>query len=336
MADQVELTFEQKAATVIVALGTEKASRIYQYMNQEELEQLTIEVAKLGYLAPETTEGVLEEFYQMCMANKAITEGGMEYARSVLQKAFGDQEAEQLLSKVTKALSNRSFAFLNKTDAKTLLSTLQHERAQTIALVLSYVDPDKAAAVLDGLSADKKLRVVKNIAMMESASPNAVKMIEEEMQKRFSSIVVTEDVQIGGLDQIAAIMNNLERSSEKAIFDGLATQDETLVEEIRKRMFVFEDIVHMDDRSVQRFLRDCDMRDIVLALKGTNKDVMNKLFTNMSARMRQNIEEDLEITTNVRIRDVEEAQQRIVGIIRDLEERNQIIILKGGKDEVIA
>ena len=335
MAEQ-ELTPAQKAATVIVAIGTEKASRIYQYMNSDELEQLTIEVAKLGYVEPEVTEKVLEDFYQMCLTNKAITEGGMEYARSVLQKAFGDQAAEQLLSKVTKALSNRSFSFLNKTDAKTLLSTLQHERAQTIALVLSYVDPVKAAAVLEELPPKKKLRVVKSIARMESASPTAVKMIEDELQKKFSSIIVTENVQIGGLDHIAAIMNNLERSSEKAIFDGLEKNDGTLAEEIRKRMFVFEDIVHMDDRSVQRFVRDCDMRDIVLALKGANKDVANKLFSNMSTRMRQNIEEDLEITTNVRIRDVGEAQQRIVGTIRDLEERNEIIILKGGKDEIIA
>ena len=335
MAEQ-ELTTTQKAATVIVALGTDKASQIYQYMNADELEQLTIEVARLGYVTPEQTEQVLEDFYQMCMANKAITEGGLEYARTVLQKAFGDQEAELLLNKVTKALSNRSFAFLNKTDAKTLLSTLQHERAQTIALVLSYVEPDKAAAVLEELPTQKKLRVVKDIARMESASPAAVKMIEDELQKKFSNIIVAENVQIGGLDHIAAIMNNLERSSEKAIFDGLSVKDENLAEEIRKRMFVFEDIVHMDDRSVQRFIRDCDMRDIVLALKGANKDVMNKLYSNMSTRMRQNIEEDLEITTNVRIRDVEEAQQRIVGVIRDLEERNQIIILKGGKDEIIA
>ncbi len=335
MAEQQELTTIQKAATVIVALGTDKASRIYQYMNPDELEQLTIEVAKLGYVTPEQTEAVLEDFYQMCLANKAITEGGLEYARSVLQKAFGNQEAEQLLNKVTKALSNRSFAFLNKTDPKTLLSTLQHERAQTIALVLSYVDPDKAAAVLEELPPNKKLRVVEDIARMDSASPQAVKMIEEEMQKKFSNLVVAENVQIGGLDHIAAIMNNLERSSEKEIFDGLETRGGNLAEEIRKRMFVFEDIVNMDDRSVQRFIRDCDMRDIVLALKGANRDVANKLFSNMSTRMRQNIEEDLEITTNVRIRDVEEAQQRIVGIIRDLEERNEVLILKGGKDEII-
>lgn len=335
MADQ-ELTPQQRAATVIVALGTDKASRIYQYMGPDELEQLTLEVAKLGHVPTERTEQVLEEFYQMCLTNKAVTEGGMEYARSVLQKAFGDQAADQLLSKVTKALTNRAFSFLDKTDAKTLLSTLQHERAQTIALVLSYVDPDKAAAVIEKLPANKKLRVVENIARMESASPGAVKMLEEELKKKFANIIVAEKVQVGGLDQIAAIMNNLERSSEKAVFDGLEKRNGKLAEEIRKRMFVFEDIVKMDDRSVQRFVRDCDTRDIVLALKGANREVAEKLFANMSSRMRQNIEEDLEITTNVRIRDVEEAQQRIVGIIRDLEERNEIIILKGGKDEIIA
>ena len=335
MADQ-ELTPQQRAATVIVALGTDKASRIYQYMGPDELEQLTLEVAKLGHVPTERTEQVLEEFYQMCLTNKAVTEGGMEYARSVLQKAFGDQAADQLLSKVTKALTNRAFSFLDKTDEKTLLSTLQHERAQTIALVLSYVDPDKAAAVIEELPANKKLRVVENIARMESASPGAVKMLEEELKKKFANIIVAEKVQVGGLDQIAAIMNNLERSSEKAVFDGLEKRNGKLAEEIRKRMFVFEDIVKMDDRSVQRFVRDCDTRDIVLALKGANREVAEKLFANMSSRMRQNIEEDLEITTNVRIRDVEEAQQRIVGIIRDLEERNEIIILKGGKDEIIA
>ncbi len=333
---EIELTNEQKAATVIVALGTEKASRIYQFMSPDELEQLTLEVAKLGHVEPEVTESVLQEFYQMCLTNKAVTEGGMEYARSVLQKAFGDQAADQLLSKVTKALSNRSFAFLDKTDAKTLLSTLQHERAQTIALVLSYVDADKAASVIDELPIEKKLRVVESIARMESASPNAVKTLEEELKKKFANIIVTEKVQVGGLDQIAAIMNNLERSSEKAVFDGLEKRDSNLAEEIRKRMFVFEDIVKMDDRSIQRFVRDCDTRDIVLSLKGANKDVAEKLLSNMSSRMRQNIEEDLEITANVRIRDVEEAQQRIVGVIRELEERNEIIILKGGKDEIIA
>ena len=174
------------------------------------------------------------------------------------------------------------------------------------------------------------------MANMESASPTAVKIIEAEMEKKFSSLVTSNNVKVGGVDYVADIMNNLDRASEKNIFDRLSQHNADLADEIRKRMFVFEDIITMDDRSVQRFIRDCDPRDLVLALKGANSEVANKIFTNMSARMAQSIRDDLEITTNVRIRDVEDAQQRIVGIIRDLEERNELIILKGGKDDIIA
>lgn len=330
------LTRQQKAAAVIVSLGTDKASQLYQYMDPEDVEQITLEVAKLGYLDSSATEDVLTEYYQMCMTNKAVTEGGLEYARAVLEKAFGQQTATSLLEKVTKSLKNREFAFLNKADEKSLYAALQHERPQTIALVLSYVDAEKSAAVIEELDDERQVRVIENMANMESASPTAVKIIEAEMEKKFSSLMTASNVKVGGVDFVADVMNNLDRSSEKNIFDRLAEYNEHLADEIRKRMFVFEDIVTMDDRSVQRFVRDCDPRDLVLALKGANSDVANKIFTNMSARMAQSIREDLEITSNVRIRDVEEAQQRIVGIIRDLEERSELIILKGGKDDIIA
>ena len=333
---QPGLTRQQKAAAVIVSLGTDKASQLYQYMDPEDVEQITLEVAKLGYLDSSATEDVLTEYYQMCMTNKAVTEGGLEYARAVLEKAFGQQTATSLLEKVTKSLKNREFAFLNKADEKSLYAALQHERPQTIALVLSYVDAEKSAAVIEELDDERQVRVIENMANMESASPTAVKIIEAEMEKKFSSLMTASNVKVGGVDFVADVMNNLDRSSEKNIFDRLAEYNEPLADEIRKRMFVFEDIVTMDDRSVQRFVRDCDPRDLVLALKGANSDVANKIFTNMSARMAQSIREDLEITSNVRIRDVEEAQQRIVGIIRDLEERSELIILKGGKDDIIA
>ncbi len=331
-----ELTKSQKAAAVIVSLGADKASLLYQYMEPEEVEQITIEVAKLGYLDSQSTESILDEFYQMCMTNKAVTEGGLEYARAVLQKAFGDQAADSLLEKLTKSLKNREFAFLNKANEKTLFSALQNERPQTIALVLSYVDADKAASVLEQLDDERQVKVIENMANMDSASPTAVKIIEAEMEKKFSSLVTTNNVKVGGVDYVASVMNNLDRSSEKHIFDSLGERNAELVEEIRKRMFVFEDITTMDERSIQRFIRDCDPRDLVLALKGANAEVANKIFANMSTRMAQTIREDLEITTNVRMRDVEEAQQRIVSIIRDLEERNELIILKGGKDDIIA
>ena len=331
-----ELTGPQKAAAVVVSLGAEKASLIYQYVEPSDLETLTLEVARLGMLDARQTEDVLSEFYQNCMTQKAVTEGGLEYARTVLEKAFGNQTAMALLEKVTKSLKNREFAFLDKADVKSLYSALQNERPQTMALVLSYVDPSKAAGVIEQLPPERQVRVVESIATMESASPAAIKIIEAEMEKKFSSMLTTSNVKVGGIDYVAGIMNNLDRSSEKAIFDRLGVDNADLADEIRKRMFVFEDIVTMDDRSVQRFVRDCDPRDLVLALKSANGDVSNKLFMNMSARMAESIRDDLEITTNVRMKDVEDAQQRIVGIIRDLEEKNEIVILKGGKDDIIA
>ena len=333
---RVSLNSQQKAAAVIVALGADKASHLYKFMEPDDVEQLTIEVAKLGLLGSEQTEEVLTEFYQMCLSNKAVTEGGLEYARAVLEKAYGPQTAEELLGKVTKSLKNRQFAFMDKADERSLFSALQNERAQTIALVLSHIEASKAAGVIAQLDEARQIKVVENMAKIEGVSPMALKIVEADMRNKFSNIVTSSNVKVGGIDYVADVMNNLDRSSEKNIFDGLAAYDQELADEIRKRMFVFEDIITMDDRSVQRFVRDCDPRDLVLALKAANADVANKLFTNMSSRMAQNIKDDLEITSNVRMKDVEEAQQRIVGIIRSLEEKGEIIILKGGKDDIIA
>lgn len=330
------LTSAQKAAAVVVALGAEKASLLYKYMEADDVEQLTIEVAKLGFLNGAQTEDVLNDFYQVCMTNKAVTEGGLEYARSVLEKAYGEQAAQDLLNKVTRSLKNREFAFMNKADVKSLYSALQNERPQTIALVLSYVDADKAAGVVAQLEEKQQIQVVESIARIDTVSPAAIKIIEAEMNKKFSNIMTNSHIKVGGIDYVANVMNSLDRTSEKNIFEGLSMRDQDLADEIRKRMFVFEDIVFMDDRSVQRFVRDCDARDLVLSLKAANNEVAQKLFSNMSARVAQNIRDDLEITSNVRMKDVEEAQQRIVGIIRDLEEKGEIIILKGGKDDIIA
>lgn len=330
------LTGPQKAAAVVVSLGAEKASQIYKYMDPDDVETLTLEVARLGYLDSEMTEDILSDFYEMCLTNKAITEGGLEYAKTVLEKAFGEQTAAQLLEKVEKSMKNRQFAFLDKADAKSLFSALQYERPQTVALVLSYVSPAKSASVVEQMDPAKQVRVVECMAKMESPTPSTMKIIEAEMNRRFSTIVSNKNVKVGGVDFVASVMNNIDRTSEKSIFDGLAAYDQDLADEIRKRMFVFEDLVGMDDRSVQRFIRDCDPKDIVLSLKSTTEEVANKLLSNMSTRMAQNIRDDLEITTNVRMKDVEEAQQRIVDVIRKLEEQNEIIIIKGGKDDIIA
>lgn len=336
-ANATELTPEQKAAAVVVSLGADKASKIYKHLGEGDIEKLTIEVAKLGHISPEQMEEVLDEFYKTCLTQKVVTDGGMEYARAVLEKAFGESTAQSLLDKLAKSMKTRPFEFIRKSDVKNLFSFLQHERPQTIALILSYADPDQASFVIAELPKDKQIKVVEAIAKMESASPEAIKIVEASLKKRFESVLTTADfTTIGGIDYIAEVMNNMDRANEKFIFDELGKENEELAENIRKKMFVFEDIVSMDNRSIQRFIRECDVKDIVYALKGSDQKIKDLVFANVSSRMAESIQSDLEVTVNVRLRDVEEAQQRIVGVIRRLEEAGELIIVKSGKDEIIA
>lgn len=327
---------EQRAAAVVVSLGAEKASKIYKYLDEEEIEKLTIEVAKLSYLAGEETEEILDDFYKTCLTQKVVTDGGLEYARSVLEKAFGESAASSLLQKVTQSLKVRSFSFIRKNDSKSLFSILQHERAQTIALVLSYTEADMTAELIAELPEEKRLQVIECVARMDSASPEAIRIVEKELKDKFANILTTDFTTIGGIDYIANVMNHMDRSNEKRIFDELGKKDAELADTIRKKMFVFEDIITMDERSIQRFIRECDTKDLVYALKNANKQMTEIIFSNMSSRMQESIKSDMEVTVNVRLKDVEEAQQRIVAIIRRLEEDGELIINKGGKDEIIA
>lgn len=331
-----ELTPGQKAAAVIISLGAEKASKIYRHLSEEELELLTVEVARLRNLDSDQTMLALDDFYKMCLTQKVITDGGLEYARSVLEKAFGSQTASTLLDRVTRSLKVRSFEFLRKTDSKNLIAVIQHERPQTIALILSYVRSDQAAAVIAELPKGKRIKVVECIATMDSASPDNIKIVENVMEKRFASVLSTDFAQIGGVDYIADVMNHMDRSNEKYIFDELGKKDAKLADEIRKKMFVFEDIVILDSMAIQKCLQQVDSHDLVYALKGSTKEVSEVIFANMSSRMSESVRSDLEYTYNVRVKDVEEAQQRIVAVIRRLEEEGEIVISKGGKDDVIA
>ena len=336
MAKENTITPEQKAAAVVISLGAEKAAQVYKFLTEDEIQRITIEVAKLGFLPSEVTESILDEFYKNCMLHKVVTEGGMEYARSVLEKAFGEEVAHNLLGKVEKTLKSRVFSFLSKYDDLSIFSILSNERPQTIALVLSYMDSDRAASIISGLPEQRKINVVEAIARMDSAAPEAMKIVEQEIEKKLSSVMTTDYTKIGGIDYIAEVMNYVDRGDEKYIFDELSKKDIELVEEIRKKMFVFEDIVGMDNLSIQRVIREVDQKDLVYALKGAQGEVANVIFANMSARMTETIKSELEITTNVRVRDVEDAQQRVVAAIRKLEDAGQIVVAKGGKDDIIA
>lgn len=326
---------EQKAAAIVVALGTEKASKLYKYLSTDEVEMLTLEVAKLGHLQADQTEEILDDFYKSCLTQKVVTDGGLEYARAVLEKAYGESMADELLRKMAKFLKNRTFDFLSKIDIMNLNNILQNERAQTIAIVLSHMEADKAAMLIAELPEKKRIQVIKSIAKMDGASPEAVKIVEAQIRNRFDNILTSDNVRIGGIDYVADVMNHMDRSNEKYVFDEISKRDLELAEEIRKRMFVFEDILGMDARSIQRFIRDCDAKDLVYALKGSNEEIRACFYSNMSQRMAETVQSDLEITNNVRLRDVEEAQSRIVAIIRRLDEAGEIVISKGGKDEIV-
>ncbi len=325
-----------KAALVVVSLGADRASQIYKYLSEEDIEELTFEVAKLGKTSNGQVETTLDEFYKLCLTHKMMTDGGLDYARNVLEKAFGESTARNLLEKVSKTLQSKPFNFFMKGDPKALFSLLQNERPQVIALIMAYMEPEQAAQILEELSDEKRIKTLESMANMDRVSPEAIAIVEEEMKRKFATIITSEDnMSLGGVDFVADMMNHVDRSSERKIFEELDKNNPDLAQTIREKMFVFENILDMDDRSVQRFVRDCDTKDIVYALKSASEEMRTVFFSNMSKRMSDSVRADLEITTNVRLKDVEEAQQRIVNIIRKLEEQGEVIIKKGGEDDNI-
>ncbi len=327
---------KQKAAAVIISMGAENASQVYKYMHEDEIEELTYEIARLYRLEAEDLEQILSDFYGLCLTQKVITEGGLDYAKNVLEKAFGSQTASNLLDRVTRSLRTKAFEFVRKADYKNLLAIIQNEHPQTIALILSYARADQASTIISELPKEKRVDVVERIAKMDRTSPEIIKSVERILERKFDSVVSVDFAEIGGVNYIADILNQVDRGTEKHIFDELTRKDPKLADEIRKRMFVFEDIIGLDDISIQRFIREVDSKDIVVALKGANSEVAQAFFANMSQRMGETIRSDMEYLHNVRIRDVEDAQQRIVGAIRKLEEDGELVISKGGKDDIIA
>lgn len=329
-----KLTTQQMAAAVMVSLGTETASEVYRYLKENEVEQLTYEIARLENLSPVTHQAILSDFYGICLTQQVLTEGGMEYARSVLEKAFGLQTANQLLDKISQNFQKKAFGFIRKSDYKNLMALIQNEHPQTIALILSYARPDQASTIIGELPNSIKIDVVERIAKMDRTSPEIIREVEKTLERKFASIVSTDLTELGGVDYIAEIMNGMDRGSEKYIFTELSKRDAKLADEIRKKMFVFEDIISLDDRDIQRALREIDTGDLTKALKGAAPEVQAVFYKNMSKRMVETIKSDMEYAV-VRMREMEEAQQRIVAILRKLEEEEQISLSKGGDDMIV-
>lgn len=332
---QQPLSGRQKAAILLISLGPEVSAQIFKHLREDEIEQLTLEIANVRKVDAEEKEAVLGEFHQICLAQEYIAQGGINYAREILEKALGPQKAIDILNRLTATLQVRPFDFARKAEPSQILNFIQNENNQTIALVLSYLQSDQAAMILSSLPEDKQADVAKRIALMDSTSPEVLAQVEKVLEQKLSATVTQDYTSAGGIEAIVQILNGVDRGTERTILDALEIQDPELAEEIKKRMFVFEDIVNLDNRSIQRIIRDVENTDLMLALKVASEEVREAIFRNMSKRMSDTFKEEMEYMGPVRLRDVEEAQTRIVATIRRLEEAGEIIIARGGGDDVI-
>ena len=325
----------QKAAILLIALGPERSADIFKHLKEDEIEELTLEIANTRSVSPQVKEDVLNEFYQICLAQQYIAEGGIGYAKELLDKALGEDRAKEVITKLTASLQVRPFEFVRKTDPSQLLNFIQDEHPQTIAMILSYLTSAQAALVIGALPPEKQADVAKRIAMMDRTSPDVIKEVERVLEKKLSSLVNQDYTIVGGVDAIVNILNTVDRTTEKHIMESLEVEEPELADEIRKKMFVFEDILLLDDRAIQRVLRDVDNADLGVALKAANEEVQNVIFKNLSKRLAAMIKEDMEFMGPVRMKDVEEAQQKVVSVIRKLEDSGEIVISRGGGDEIV-
>lgn len=334
MAQTRDLTGIQKTAILLISLGSEISAQILKHLDEDEIEDVTLEIANMRRVNPEVKEAVLEEFYELCLAQNYLAIGGIDYAKEMLEKALGPAKASGIIDKLISSLQIRPFDFARKTEPSQLFNFIQNEHPQTIALIMSYLHPEQAGAILSALPAAQQVEVAKRIATMDRTSPEVLKEIETVLEKRLSSFVL-QDYNAGGVETAVAILNRVDRGTEKTIIESLEEEDPELAEEIKKRMFIFENIVTLDDRSIQRVLREVDLKDLALALKTASEDVTNRIFKNISKRAVEMLREDMSLMGPVRLRDVEEAQQKIVNIIRQLDESGEIVIARGGEDEII-
>ena len=325
----------QRAAILLISLGPERSAGIFKHLKEEEIEEMTLEIANIRSVTPQVKEAVINEFYELCLAQQYIAEGGIGYAKDLLEKALGAEKAMDVIGKLTASLQVKPFEFVRKTDATQLINFIQDEHPQTIALILSYLSPGQAAMIMSALPPERQADVAKRIAVMDRTSPEIIKEVEKVLESRLASLVNQDYTIIGGVDAVVEILNTVDRGTERHIMETLEAEAPELAEEIRKKMFVFEDILLLDDRAIQRVLRDVENNDLTMAMKSTKDEVKEAIFNNMSKRLAVMIKEDMEFMGPVRMKDVEEAQQKIVNVIRKLEDAGEIVISRGGGDEIV-
>ncbi|MDR0684127.1 MAG: flagellar motor switch protein FliG [Spirochaetaceae bacterium] len=333
--DIKNMTGRQKAAVFLVSIGSDISSEIFKYLREDEIETLTFEIARMEMIEPEQKDAILTEFQELMMANQFISIGGIDYARELLEKSLGSQKAIDIINRLTSSLQVRPFDFIRRTDPAHLLNFIQQELPQTIALILAYLEPNKASMILQNLPSEAQSEVARRIAIMDRTSPEVLREVERVLEKKLSTLSSEDYTAAGGVGSIVEILNLVDRSSEKQIVEALEEEDPELAEEIKKRMFVFEDIVMLDDRSIQKVLREVDQQELSKALKSVDAEVQDKIYKNMSKRAAQMLKEDMEFMGPVRLKDVEESQQKIVSIIRHLEDTGEIVVARAGEDELV-
>lgn len=325
----------EKIAVLMVSLGNEVAAEVYKKLDDPTIELITLEIANLRKVSPEIKLQVLKDAQEVLMAREFMARGGVDYARDVLERALGPERAQNLLARITASLQVRPFDFMRHTDAQQILSFIQGEHPQTIALILSYLDPSQAAMILSGLSPNLQAEVAKRIARMDRITPEVLREVERVLERKLSTVMGQDFTMAGGIDAVVALINSADRTTERNIMEYLEENDPELAEDIKKRLFVFEDILRLDDRALQRIMREVDMKDLSLALKGATEELKAKFFKNMSKRAAEMLKEDMDYMGPVRVKDVEEAQQKVVNVVRGLEEQGEIVIATGGEDELV-
>jgi len=329
------LTGPQKSAILLMAMGTERAAAVLREMREAEITEIMAEVARLQDVSPEIVDAVLEEFDVTARARRHLATGGVEVARELLEASLGHEKTEEIFERLSVAFISAPFEFIRRIDPRMVLSFIRDEHPQTIALVLAHMNPDAAAMVLSGLDEETQRDVAVRVATMDRTSPDIIAAVENALEKRLSSVAQQSDLSsAGGISSLVDLLNRSDRATERLIFEGLDDHDSTLADEVRSRMFVFEDIISLDDRSIQQVLRRVETKDLALALKGVRDEVRQKVLSNMSARARETLEEDIAILGAVRISAVEEAQGAVVRIIRELEDAGEIVLVRSSEEYV--